>query len=105
MKFLLVSFLIIIGVGLTIAADIVLKKSNGADWKLIVLGVLLYGVIAVPVAFAFKFTEFGTLFLVWEAVAVIFGITIASVWYKEPFTIYRLLALVLALGALVLSYK
>src|ERR1700733_2342292 len=100
MKILLVSFLVALGVCLTIVADIFLKKSNGTDWKFILIGILLYGAIGIPVAIAFKFTEFGTLFLAWEAAAVVLGIIVASIYYKEPFTVYRGAAFILALLAL-----
>ena len=48
---------------------------------------------------------FGTLFLVWEAVAVIFGVIVASWYFGEVFTVYRFFALLLALAALFFAYK
>lgn len=105
MKILFVTALVAVGVVLTIVADIVLKRGGATDWRYLAAGVAIYGLIALPVAFAFKYTEFGQLFLVWEAVAVVLGVVTASLYFGEAFTIYRLGALLLALGALVLSYK
>jgi len=105
MKIAIVSAMIAIGVALTIVADMLLKKSSGHDWRLIALGFFVYGLIAIPVAIAFKYTEFGKLFLIWEAAAVILGVIVASLYYKEPFTSYRFIALALALAALYFSYK
>ncbi len=105
MRILLITLLIGTGVTLTIVADILLKKSGWSDWRYVVAGFLVYGLIAIPVAVVFKYTEFGQLFLVWEAVAVIFGLIVASWYFKEPFTAYRLVALLLVLSALYFSYK
>lgn len=100
MNLFLKTFLIVSGVGLTLVADICLKKSGGQDWRWIAAGVVIYGVIALPVAVAFKYTEFGKLFLIWEAVAVILGLAVATWHYHEPFTSHRVIALVLAIAAL-----
>lgn len=105
MKYLIIVASIAVGVGLTIVADIILKKAGSTNWKYLAAGFLIYGLIAVPVAIAFKYSEFGQLFLVWEAVAVIFGVIVASMYFKEAFTVYRLAALFLALAALFFSYK
>ena len=105
MKFAMVTILIGFGVALTVIADMLLKKSGGVDWRYIIVGFLVYGLVAIPVALAFRYTEFGRLFLIWEVLAVIFGMIVASFYYKEHFTVYRATALVLALAALYLSYK
>lgn len=105
MKSIAVILAITLGVGLTLVADIILKKSGLYNVKLLLLGFLLYGVIAIPVALAFRFVQFGALFIVWEAVVVIVGIIVASFYYKEPFGLWRFMALMLAVGALLLSYK
>lgn len=105
MRIIFITLLIGVGVALTIVADILLKKSGWNDWRYVVVGFLIYGFIAIPVAIAFKYTEFGKLFLIWEAVAVILGLVVASWYYKESFTAYRFVALFLALAALFFSYK
>lgn len=99
------AILIAVGVGLTILADIFLKKSNFSNWSFIVLGAVLYMLVALPVAVAYKYMKFGDLFFIWEGIFIVLGIIIATIFYKEPFTAYRLGAIVLALGALYLSYK
>lgn len=102
---LLVSALIAVGVILTIIADMFLKRGGATDWRFLVAGFLVYGLIAFPVAVAFKYAEFGQLFLVWEASAILLGVTVASLFYGEAFTTSRLIAVLLALGALWFSYK
>lgn len=93
------------GVALTILADIFLKKSGGQDWRWIAAGILLYGIVAILVAAIFHYTEFGKLFLIWEALAVILGLAVASLYYKEPFTVYRLAGFGFAMAALYFSNK
>src|SRR3989338_3283342 len=105
MKVLVISLLILIGVVLTILADILLKKGGYSDWRYLIGGFLIYGVIALPVAAAFKYTDFGQLFLIWEDVAVVLGVATASWYYAAAFTGYRFSALALALAALWFSYK
>ncbi len=105
MKGLAVTAIIAFGVALTVIADIFLKKYGWGDWRYVALGALLYAAVAVPVAIAFHYTDFGKLFIVWEAASVLLGLAVASVYYKEPFTAYRAAACVLALAALYLSEK
>lgn len=105
MKTLFISLMIAIGVTLTIIADMFLKKSGWHDWKWIAAGFLTYGLIAIPVAAAFKYTDFGKLFLIWEGIAIILGLAVATLYYKEPITSYRTIAFGLTLAALYFSYK
>lgn len=98
-------FLVLVGTGLSVIADIFLKKSNLNDYRYLIIGALFYTATALPVAVVFKYMDFGKLFLIWEAVFVLLGIAVATWYYREPFTVYRLIALILALGALFFSYK
>jgi multidrug transporter EmrE-like cation transporter len=104
-KILFSVLLIVCGVALSMIGDVFLKKSHTTDYKLFALGLFFYALGAVPVAFAFKKIEFGSVFLIWEAVTVIAALTIASLIFKEAFSIYKLIALVLALAAAYFSYK
>lgn len=105
MKIFLVSLSLVVGVTLTLLADVALKKSDFSSIKWLLVGLVIYGSVAVPVALLFKLVQFGNLFILWEAAYLILGIAVASLFYNEPFTIYRFLAVLLALGALFLSYK
>ena len=82
-----------------------MKKSGVGNYKFIFVDIALYAAIGIPVAFAFTYSDFGALFIAREAIGVIFGLVVAAIYFKEPFTVYRLAALVLAAGALMLSYK
>jgi multidrug transporter EmrE-like cation transporter len=104
MKFVLLFLLVLGGVLLTVLADAFLKKSGGQNLGLLILGLLLYASVAYPVALAFRLTDFGELFLIWEAATVIVGITIATLVFREGLSLQRILAVILVLGALVLSY-
>jgi multidrug transporter EmrE-like cation transporter len=104
MRFALVPLLIVIGVTLTVLADVVLKKSGIQNLRLFLLGLALYAVVAFPVALAFRLSEFGSLFIAWEAATVVLGLVIASAVFKEALTIQRLLAALFAIAALALSY-
>lgn len=104
MKIFFLSALVVIGVTTTLAADIYLKRSGFVRVTDIIVGIALYGSVAIPVAAAFRLAEFGFLFIAWEAVMIIAGITVATVSYGEALTTQRLLSLIFALLALVLSY-
>ncbi len=93
------------GAGLTLLGDVFLNKSHLDNHGLLALGMLFYLLGVIPVAIAFKKIEFGPVFLIWEAVTVILALIIASIYFKEPFTLYRVIALVLAVGAVFFSYK
>jgi len=104
MKFVLLVFLVLGGVLLTVLADTFLKKSGGQNLGLLVLGLVLYASVAYPVALAFRLTDFGELFLIWEAATVIVGIAIATLVFRESLSFHRVVAVVLVVAALILSY-
>ena len=105
MRLFSLSLLILCGVILTVIADVFLKRSvdHGINTVFLLLGLVLYASVAFPVALAFRMIEFGELFLVWEAVTVGMGVFIATVVFKEPLTVHRLVAFVLVIAALILS--
>jgi len=104
MKFVFLYSAIGLGILLTTAADVFLKRSNGTNVQLIAIGLSLYALVALPVAFAFRLSTFGGLFLVWEGLYISGGLLTASIVFGEPLTTRRALALLLAILALVLSY-
>ena len=87
------------------AGDVFLKKSQVYNYKLLVLGLILYSAGVIPVAIVFRKMDFGSVFLVWEALTIILALLIASFYFKETLTLYKGLALLFALGALYFSYK
>ncbi len=105
MKFFSTFFWVVLGVVLTMAGDVFLKKSHIYNYGYLALGIFLYACGVIPVAIIFTKMEFGSVFLVWEALTVILALGIAGLYFDEPFTIYRSLAFMLALGALYFSYK
>lgn len=100
----MLSLLVFSGVALTVLADVLLKKSGGQNVRFIVLGVILYALVAIPVTFAFRITEFGLLFIIWEAVTVALGLVISAVVFRETLTFQRSMAFLLTIAALILSY-
>lgn len=105
MKFLNSFLFITVGVGFSMVADVFLKKSNASNFKFLVVGFIFYGVAALPVAYAFKFLEFGPVFLVWEAITVIAALTIGSLIFGETITFYKSIALVFAIAAIFFAYQ
>lgn len=105
MQFLSSLFLVTIGAGLTIIGDVFLKKSQMQNYEFLALGLLFYACGVIPVAIIFKRMEFGTVFLVWEAVTVLVAMIVASWYFKEAFTMSKALALLFAIMALYFSYK
>ena len=105
MEFLNSFYWIVIGVSFTMAGDVFLKKSQVTNHWYLVLGLILYSCGVIPVVIVFRKIDFGSVFLVWEALTVILAMIIASLYFKESFTVYKGLALVFALSALYFSYK
>ncbi|MGH7771416.1 MAG: hypothetical protein ACREQA_04195 [Candidatus Binatia bacterium] len=104
MKILVLTGLVMLGVSLTILADILLKKSSFEHADYFVAGLLLYASVAVPVALAFRMTEFGWLFIIWEAVTVILGLLAASLFFGEALNSQKVIALMLSVAAIALAY-
>lgn len=88
---------------MTLLADVLLKQSTLGDWRYLAAGFVAYGLVALPVAFAFRFTSFGGLFFAWEAATVIMGVGIATIFYHEPFSLSRMLAIAFAVAAMALG--
>ncbi len=97
--------LITIGVISSTIGDVFLKKSHLDNWWFFGLGIFFYALGVIPVAVVFKKIEFGSVFLIWEAVTVIVALLVASLYFKESFTLYKGFALLFALFALYFSYK
>jgi multidrug transporter EmrE-like cation transporter len=97
---------IALGVAFTLIGDVFLKRSNGFErpWDL-ALGVLLYSATCVPVLWAFKRAEFGSVFILWESLALIFAILVGRLVFQEPITTTRAFAALFALIALFLSTR
>jgi multidrug transporter EmrE-like cation transporter len=102
---LLPIILVIIGSGLTVIADTYLKQSKGKDYGKIELGVLLYALIAIPSVFAFKYIQFGIFYLLWEVLTTAIAIVVGTFYFREKFTVMRLLAVVLTLATILAIYR
>jgi multidrug transporter EmrE-like cation transporter len=106
MNILKLTMLIGFGVALTMVGDVFLKRSNGLDRPGdLMVGFLFYGAGCIPVVAAFKRTEFGLVFIIWEALTVVLAIAIGRLLFAESITLSRLFAMILALGAILLSLK
>ena len=104
LKLLWITGTVIIGVGTTMVADVLLKQhALMEDWRYLLSGAVLYGAVAFPVAYALRLTSFGGLFLIWESATVVAGVTIASLLYHEPLTVQRMLAVILVIAAILLA--
>jgi multidrug transporter EmrE-like cation transporter len=93
------------GVALSMIGDVLLKQSAVANLVMLTGGIVFYASGAIPVAIAFKTVDFGSVFLVWEAVTVVAALVVARLLFNEPVTIQRLLALAFALTAIWLSSR
>lgn len=87
---------------MTVGADVLLKQSLGRPTRLVV-GILIYATTALLVATAFRLSQFGELFIIWEAGTVLGGLLIAALIFGEPFTTRRVLAASFALAAILLA--
>lgn len=104
MKPLLPIIFIGAAVVLSTVADVLLKKSQLQNYSYIAIGVLLYALGALPVAAAFKVIDFSVVFFIWEAFAVILGLVLGIVLFKEGVSLLKFGAFFFALVSLALSY-
>lgn len=93
-----------LAVVLSTIADVFLKKSQMQNYSQISIGVLLYALGALPVAAAFKLIDFSLVFFIWEAVAIILGVTLGIIIFREDFSWFKFGAFFFAAISLVLSY-
>ena len=66
------------------------------NWWFFAAGIFFYALGVIPVAVVFKKIEFGSVFLIWEAITVIIALLVANLYFKESFTLYKGLALLFA---------
>jgi multidrug transporter EmrE-like cation transporter len=102
---LLSIILIMMCAGLTVIADIYLKESEGKDPKKIGIGIVIYAVIAVPSVLAFKYIQFGTYYLLWEVLTTAIAVMVGTFYFKEKFTLMRLLAIVFTFATILAIYR
>lgn len=96
--------LIVAGVTGSLTADVFLKRSDSSHAIDFLVGMVLYAVTAIPAALALRRIAFAPFFIVWEAIMVLAGITLAYAAYGEPMTITRAVAVAFAVAAVILSY-
>jgi len=94
-----------IGVALTMVGDVFLKRYNPGSFWFLVAGLLFYSLGCIPVIFIFKLTEFGNVFILWEALTVILAVTIGHVIFGENVTPNKMVAVGLVICALVLMNR
>lgn len=100
MRNLQVFALVIAGVALTMVGDVLLKRSHGQSIWLLAGGLLFYSLGCVPVILVFRLTEFGNVFLVWEALTVVVAVVLGHLLFGESVTTNKLLAVGLVISAL-----
>lgn len=105
MKIFLSSLLIFVGVGVSMVGDVFLKKSGASDIKMLLLGFFFYGLGAFPIAFTFKYLDFGVVFLVWQAITLIAALIIGKMMFGEIITTNKIISLLLISVAMILAYK
>jgi multidrug transporter EmrE-like cation transporter len=84
---------VVIWCGMAITADLFIKKGH---WM---IGFLLYGLCVIPAIVTFKKQEFGWVTVAWAAISVVAGLTVSLLYFKEPLTVRRFAAAVLAIVA------
>ena len=104
MRFVFLTVLIILGVALTIAADVFLKKSSALDVRYLGIGALLYALVSLPVALAYREVSFNALFIIWEGVMIVLGLAVGTLGYGEALTTKTTVAALLAIASIVLVY-
>ena len=94
--------LVVWGVGFSVLADTLLKKSANGSMVMFGAGFALYACAAIPVALVYRFTPFGVVFLLWEGVNVVLCILTAEFIFREGFGWRECCALVLIASAILI---
>ncbi len=95
---------IIISAVLTVIADMYLKMSRFKNRGRIEIGVLLYAIIAIPSALAFKYVQFGSYYLLWEVLTTAAAVVVGTFYFKEKFTFWRFLTILFTLATIFVMY-
>lgn len=104
MKFILALTTITVAVIISSVADVFLKKSELTHLSYIILGTVLYAAAAPIIAISFKAVDFSLVFFIWEAVAIVTGITLGIIFFKENLSLYKFAAFFFSFVALYFSY-
>lgn len=104
MKIFIAIISVAVAVLLSTFADIYLKKSHFSNYKYFIIGAILYAVGAIPVALAFKIVDFSLVFFIWEAFAILLGLVLGIMLFKENLSVLKILAFSTALISLLFSY-
>lgn len=104
MKFFYLAVAIAVAVGFSSLADVYLKKSHFTFGTAMLVGVLFYALAAPPAAIAFKLVDFSLVFIIWEALAIIAGITLGIVIFHESISLMKVAAIASSFVALLFSY-
>lgn len=104
MKFFYALVVITIAVAISSLADIYLKKSELSFGNYMIWGIVLYAIAAPIVAVGFKLVDFSVIFFIWEAVAIMLGITLGVFIFHEKLSIMKYFALFFSFIALIFSY-
>lgn len=104
MKPIIAIISVALAVLLSTVADVYLKKSHLTNFRYLIIGIILYAVAALPIALAFKIVDFSLVFFLWEAFAILLGVILGIIIFKENFSIFKTLACTTALISLLFSY-
>lgn len=104
MKFFYAVLAVTIAVVISSIADIYLKKSHLTNLNYIIIGTILYAIAAPAVAVGFKIVDFSIVFFIWEAVAIVLGISLGVIFFKEELSIMKIAAFSFSIVALIFSY-
>jgi len=104
MKPFVLFLFVAIGVILATVADVFLKKSNLEHAPYLAVGIFLYAIGALPIAAAFRMTDFSMVFFVFEGVAILLGLALGVILFKEHLSLLKVAAFLSASLALMFSY-
>lgn len=106
MKHGLPIFLTCIGVLLTLAGDVFIKKSGiWGNPRFLFIGAVFYLGGCIPVALLFRELDFTWVFILWESVTVVLAVLVGRILFGENLSVAKLCAVALAVIAVLLSSK
>lgn len=110
MNAILIAFLIGIGLSIiTVIADSFIKhaslQSEFFGWRMLILGVIIYGVTAFGWFFVMRKIKLSTIGVLYGICSIIFLTLVSAFYFKEKINLMEIFGIILAILSLVILYR
>lgn len=103
----IVDEILIVALVIAIAESIAQNNIKNSDHKsfMFVIGLGFYMVVGYLLHYAYHKFPLGKINVIWSCMSIIFAMTLGYLFYDEPFNQWSVLSIILALSAIVCSFK